>query len=147
MATSLISRTTFARTIQQFCSRSGWKLADITDHKAILRFTMPSGRNQTMFIMRYDTTLEFSVPSMMIFDSDDVLPHPLSTTFLRRNAKNKIGFWCIEQIGGKYVYSYMHNAELALIDAAYFSRVVQALITACDELEGILMRVVQGNMD
>ncbi len=137
---ALFSGTNFANTIKKYCGANGWKIADLNSERAILRFSMSSGRDQTLYIVRYQSTLEFSVPSMAQFDSDDNIPHFLSTLLLKRSSENKFGFWCIEQIGGKQVYSYMHNAEMQLIDSGYFANVVRALVTECDDFEGILIR-------
>jgi hypothetical protein len=54
---------------------------------------------------------------------------------LGQNAKFKIGFWCIEQISNKQVYSIMHNAEISLIDVNYFKKVVIKLVQECDSFE------------
>lgn len=140
---SLFSGVNFSSTIKKYCATNGWKIADLNNERAILRFSMNSGRNQTLYILRYESTLEFSVPSMAVFDSEDRIPHFLSTLLLRRNSENKFGFWCIESIGGKYVYSYMHNAEMQLMDSNYFAKVVRALINECDDLEGILIKLLR----
>ena len=62
---------------------------------------------------------------------------------LKRSSQRKLGFWCIEEIGSKHVYSCMHNAEMQLIDSDYFGRVVRALISECDDFEGILFDMVR----
>jgi len=139
---ALFSGVNFAGTIRRYCGANGWKIADLNNERAILRFSMNSGRNQTLYIIRYESTLEFSVPSIAGFDSEDSIPHFLSTLLLKRSSENKIGFWCIEKIGGKHVYSCMHNAEMQLIDSNYFARVVRALISECDDFEGILLRLL-----
>ena len=97
---SLFSGVNFAGTIKKYCSAIGWKIADLNDKRGILRFSMESGRNQTLYIIRYESTLEFSVPSIAAFDSEDNIPHHLSTILMKRSAERKIGFWCIEKIGG-----------------------------------------------
>lgn len=135
---ALFSGVNFSSTISQYCSANGWKIAELDSKKAKLRFDMASGRVQTLFIFRYESTLEFSVPSMAIFDSEDDIPHYLSTLLLIRSSERKIGFWCIERIGGKHVYSCMHNAEMQLIDKDYFADVVRALVTECDDFEKVL---------
>jgi hypothetical protein len=140
---ALFSSVNFSNTIKKYCSANGWKIAELNNERAILRFSMNSGRNQSLFIIRYESTLEFSVPSIAVFDSEESIPHYLSTILLKRSSQVKIGFWCIEEIGGKQVYSYMHNAELQLIDSNYFARVVRALITECDNLEGILLQLLK----
>lgn len=140
---SLFSGVNFANTIKKYCAANGWKIADLNNQRAILRFGMSSGRTQTLYIIRYDTTLEFSVPSMLEFDSEDSIPHFLSTILLKRSAEKKIGFWCMEKIGGKFVYSCMHNAEMQLMDSNYFAKVIRALINECDDFEGVLMQILR----
>jgi hypothetical protein len=128
----------FKRTIQRYCDDQRWTVADINDQMAKLKFRMSSGRIQIVYIIKYDNTLEFSCPSGIGFDSSDEMPHRGSTYLLLRSRELKIGFWCIEKIGTKFVYSFMHNAELSLIDSAYFGRVVKALTEECDRFEGSL---------
>lgn len=136
---ALFSGVNFKSTVQKYCAQNGWKIAEINNERAILKFGMESGRSQTLYIIRYASTLEFSVPSIAIFDSEDSVPHYLSTLLLKRNSEKKIGFWCIEQIGGKHVFSFMHNAELQLLTSDYFGSVVRVLIGECDNFEGVLL--------
>jgi len=140
---ALFSGVNFANTIKKYCAANGWKIADLNDKRAILRFSMSSGREQTLYIIRYESTLEFSVPSMATFDSEDDIPHFLSTLLLKRNSELKIGFWCIEKIDRKHVYSCMHNAEMQLIDSSYFGKVVMALVKECDDFEGVLIEMLE----
>ncbi|WP_090207239.1 hypothetical protein [Ectothiorhodospira magna] len=135
---SLFSGVNFASTMNNYCNANGWKIDSLNERKAVIKFGMSSGRKQTLYVIRYESTLEFSVPSMAIFDSENDIPHYLSTLLLKRNAERKIGFWCIEKIGSKHVYSVMQNVEMKLIDSNYFSRVVKALINECDDFEGSL---------
>ncbi len=139
---NLFSGVNFATTVQRYCDGIGWKIADLNSKRAMLRFNMDSGRQQTLFILRYESTLEFSVPSVLAFDSDADIPHVLSTLLLQRNAERKIGFWCLEQINNKHVYSCMHNAELQLLNQDYFAAVVRALITECDDFEGVFFKMI-----
>jgi hypothetical protein len=132
----LFAGANFERTIQKYCEDQSWKLADLNERRAILQFTMESGRTQTLYIIKYDTTLEFSVPSALSYPSTDDVPHYVSTLLLQRNSQKKIGFWCIEEIQGKKTYSCMHNAEMNLLNSDYFGSVVSALIQECDEFEG-----------
>lgn len=138
----LFSGVNFSATISRYCARQGWQVAGLNDRRAVLKFTMDSGREQTLYVIRYDTTLEFSVPSMFGFDSDDDIPHFLSTLLLKRSRERKVGFWCIETIDGRQVYSCMHNAEIQLIDADYFALVVRGLIWECDEFEAEVTRLL-----
>ncbi|WP_013325250.1 hypothetical protein [Gloeothece verrucosa] len=131
----IFSSNRFRSTIQGYCREIGWNILDINDNKAVLVFQMSSGNSQTLYIIRYENTLEFSCPSGVKFDDIDDIPHQLSTWLLIKNSKFKIGFWCIEEIGGRQVFSIMHNAEMSLIDVNYFNKVVLKLINDCDEFE------------
>ncbi|MDH7569920.1 MAG: hypothetical protein QHJ73_10080 [Armatimonadota bacterium] len=135
---SLFSGANFRVTMRRYCQKNGWKILDLDDRRCILSFHMESGRTQILYVIRYDTTLEFSVPSMAAFDNVEDIPHYVSTMLLQRNKEPRIGFWCIEKIGEKHVFSVMHNAEMPLIDAEYFGRVVLFLVHECDVFEGFL---------
>lgn len=135
---SLFSGVNFTNTINNYCRQIGWRVADLNSQRAILKFDMNSGRKQTLYIIRYETTLEFSVPSIAQFDSVDDIPHYLSTLLLKRSADRKFGFWCIEEIGNRQVFSHMHNAEIELLNVSYFQKVVNALVNECDDFEGLL---------
>jgi len=132
---SLFSGVNFKKTVRNYCSSIGWDIADLTDKKAVLDFEMESGRAQRLYIIRYDSTLEFSVPSIYNFESEDEIPHFISTILMQKNSTKKIGFWCIEEISDKHYYSVMHNAEIELMNEEYFSTVVRTLINDCDEFE------------
>lgn len=140
--TDLFAGVNFKSTIQKYCTQLGWKIADLTEKKAVMHFDMESGRTQTLYIIKYDTTLEFSVPSEIAFQDEDNLPHWLSTLLLKRNTERKIGFWCIEKINDKHTYECMHNAEMQLIDGEYFGKVVRALINECDDFEGTILKML-----
>ncbi len=139
---SLFSGANFQGTIRRFASDHSWSISDINNKQAVLRFTAGSGNPQILYIVRYDTTLEFSVPSAIMFNSEDEIPHYLSTILLKRNAQRKVGFWCIEEIQNRQVFSCMHNAEMQLIDSKYFRTVIVALIEECDEFEQIIARML-----
>jgi hypothetical protein len=138
---ALFSGVNFSGTIRKYRNANDWTIADLDNKRAVLQFRMASGGRQTLYIIRFESTLEFSVPSMAAFDSEDSIPHYLSTLLLKRSAQSKIGFWCIEKINSRHVYSCMHNAEMDLIDSNYFAKVVRALINECDVFEGILINM------
>lgn len=138
----LFSGVNFQSTIRKYCADQQWKIADLNNRRATLRFTMSSGRNQTLFIIKYDSTLEFSVPSGVSFHTIDQIPYYFSTLLLQKNAQNKIGFWCIETIGDKLTFSCMHNAELELLNSKYFANIVRFLTNECDEFEGEVIRML-----
>lgn len=138
----IFSSSKFRSTIQKYCAEVGWKIYEISDRSATIKFTLDSGNTQTVFIIKYDNTLEFSCPSGLKFDNFDDIPHQISTLLLAENAKNKVCFWCIEKIGEKKVFSIMQNVEISLIDVKYFAWVVRALIRECDEFEQAIEKML-----
>jgi hypothetical protein len=138
----LFSSSNFRSTIQRYCNQLGWSINDINNSRAILKFSADSGNSQTLFIIRYDNTLEFSVPSGLKFYSLEDVPGWMSTMLLSRNSQFKLGFWCIEKISNQQVFSMMHNAEISLINVDYFRQVVLKLVNDCDEFEGSISRVL-----
>lgn len=133
--TTLLSAANFQRTIQKYCAEHGWSINDINDRKAVLKFEADSGRTQIVYIIRFDTTLEFSVPSKFFFANEDEVPHRLSTILLGKNRESKIGFWCIESISDELTFSFMHNQEIHLLDSQHFRFIVRGLVKECDEFE------------
>ncbi|MFN5854651.1 MAG: hypothetical protein ACK456_01915 [Pseudanabaenaceae cyanobacterium] len=140
----LFSSNNYQQTIRRYCNQLGWNISDINTQRTILKFEMESGTTQTVFIIRYDSTLEFSCPSGLKFDAREDVPGWLSTLMLCENASYKVGFWCIENIGGRQVLSIMHNAEISLMDVSYFQKVVMQTVTKCDQLEQTVAKALRG---
>ncbi|BAZ04174.1 hypothetical protein [Calothrix sp. NIES-3974] len=140
----LISGSNFVSTIKSYCNSLGWSIYDINNKRAILNFDADSGNTQTLFIIKHENTLEFSVPSGIKYDETGDIPGWLSTALLTQNSQFKVGFWCIEEIGEKHTFSIMHNAELSLINVNYFRLVSLALVKRCDELEQTVARALGG---
>lgn len=109
-----------------------------------MKFEADSGNTQTLFIIRYENTLELSVPSGLKFNSLEDVPGWMSTLLLSRNSQYKVGFWCIEEIEGQNVFSIMHNAEISLINVDYFGKVVLRLVNECDEFEVSVSKALRG---
>lgn len=139
----LFSSSNFRSTIQRYCNQLGWRISDLNDRRAILKFNADSGNTQTLFIIRFENTLEFSVPTGMKFSSTEDVPGWMSTMLLCKNTKYKIGFWCIEDLDGQQVFSVMHNAEISLINVEYFRSVVLKLVSECDGFEEAVARVLR----
>lgn len=131
----LFSSFKFRSTIEGYCRDIGWKISSIDNQIAVIRFDMESGSTQTLFIVKYDSTLEFSCPSGLKFDDIDDIPHNLSTFLLGKNAEYKLGFWALQKIGEKQTFSIIHNAEMSLIDVNYFRKLLIILVEKCDEFE------------
>ena len=131
----------FSAFINRMCAASNWAVRELDDEHAIIEFTLDQTRSQTLFIFSFGDELEFSVPSFAAFDSLEDVPHFISSTLLQVNAKTKIGFWCLEQIGNKMVFSYMHNAQMDLVDEKQFIDIVMTLVQRVDEFETLLMKM------
>ncbi|AFZ09921.1 MULTISPECIES: hypothetical protein [Oscillatoriales] len=131
----LFSSFKFRSTIEGYCRDIGWNISRIDNEIAVIKFDMESGTTQTLLIVKYDSTLEFSCPSGLKFDDIDDVPHNLSTFLLGKNAEYKLGFWALQKLGGKQTFSIIHNAEMSLIDVNYFGRVIIRLIQECDDFE------------
>ena len=139
----LFSSSNFGSTIRRYCNQLGWKINDLNDRRSILKFTAESGNTQTLFIIRFENTLEFSVPSAVKFYTTDEVPGWMSTMLMCKNSEYKIGFWCIENIDGRKVFSMMHNAEMSLINVDYFKTVVLKLVNDCDEFEQAVVQALR----
>lgn len=131
----------FKRAIKTYCEENEWNLIEADEDRAEVVYKIPGGLIKPLYISRHDSTVEFAVPSIVAFKLEEELPDSLSTIFLRRNSQKKIGFWCIDEIKGKFVYSCMHNVELKLLDSQYFARIVQGLIEECNAIEAIIKDV------
>jgi hypothetical protein len=138
----LFSGNNYQSTIRRYCDHLGWSIHDINDQRTILKFTASSGTSQTVFILRYETTLEFSCPSGVKFSNRENVPGWMSSLLLGENSKYKLGFWCIENISSQEVFSIMHNAEISLIDVNYFQRVIFQLVEECDKFEQSISRAL-----
>lgn len=125
----------FEATILELAGANGWVVHDLNAKRAVIKFDLASGRTQTLYVIDLGEVVELSVPSVMVYDTVDEVPHDLAVTCLRRSAKTKVGFWCLEQIEGKQAFSFMWNLQLRQLDAVTFGDVVRALVVGCDELE------------
>jgi len=129
----------FEARVPRWVAANGWVLHDLNAKRAVLKFDLPSGRTQTLYVIDLGLVVELSVPSVLVFDSIDQVPIDLAVTCLRRNAKNTVGFWCLERIEGKQVFSCMWNLPHRLLDDRTFGEVVRELVVLCDELESAVV--------
>ncbi len=131
----------FVDFIHHMCEAHGWKTRELDNEHAVLEFTVDQSRSQTLFVFGFDEDVEFSVPSFAAFDTMDKVPHLISSSLLQVNAKMKIGFWCMETIGEKLVFTCMHNAKMSQIDDQLFSDIVKTLVQRVDEFENLLVKM------
>ena len=128
----------FQARMQALVAANGWVAFALNDKRVVLKFDVPSGRTQTLYAIDIGDVVELSVPSVLVFDTVDDVPHDLAVTCLRRSAKTMVGFWCLEQIEGKQAFSFMWNVQLRHLDAETFGEVVRTLVVGCDKLESDL---------
>ncbi|HKS26634.1 MAG TPA: NUDIX domain-containing protein [Pyrinomonadaceae bacterium] len=133
----------FKRAVKTFCEEHQLELADVDADYAEVTFVIPVDREKRLHLARYDSTVEFSLPGFTASESEDELSGVLSTHLLMRNARKKVGFWCIDKVKDKFVYSFMHNAELKLLDSEHFFRIVSGLAAECEALEELIIEVTK----
>jgi hypothetical protein len=134
-------QTDFLDFITRMCGAQNWKITESDNEHAIIQFAVNEARSQTLFIFSFDDALEFSVPSFAAFDSLEDVPHLISSTLLQVNAKTKIGFWCLEQIGDHHVYTFMHNTSITGMTESVFGEIATALIQRVEEFENLLTQM------
>jgi hypothetical protein len=127
--------------ITKMCEAHQWKIKELDDEHVVIQFAVNETRSQTLFIFGFDNSLEFSVPSFAAFDSLENLPHLISSTLLQVNAKTKIGFWCLEQIGDQLVYTFMHNTSMDNVTEEIFGEIVTSIIQRVEEFESLLIKM------
>ncbi len=132
----------FQESILAYCAAQEWQVSEVDGNHAVVNVTLPSGRQQTLYAIRYGETLEFSAPSAAGFDREEQIPHFLSTLLLEINARNRLGFWCIERIEEKLVYSCMYNLEARLLDQNIFGQIARALTGQCARFEDTLQAIL-----
>jgi hypothetical protein len=128
----------FQDLVKAYCNSLDWSIAESNEYMARLMFRLESGREQHVYIIAYNTTIEFSVPSEISFDNEESIPHLVSTVLLMQNAKAKLGAWVIETINNRPVFSIMHNIEMQDLNKDAFERTVQTLVMKCDEFEEMI---------
>ena len=133
----------FKLAIATYCEEHKWVLSAVNEERAEMEFPLANGELKLLNIKRYDSTLEFSVPSFAAFGAESDIPGVLSTVLLERNSETKIGFWCIDKVGDKSVYTCMNNIELKLLDSAHFAAIIKGLIDECDDIEETLRALLK----
>lgn len=134
----LFAAENFIPTMESYCKQAGWEIANKNDEQIILVFEMASGREQFVSIVRYDDILEFTVPTSFESETEEEIPHELSTALMKQNAGMSFGFWAIKKINDKFIFCIMHNLPFDIITIDYFKTVVTAMYNECEELEEFL---------
>lgn len=133
----------FKRAVKTYCEEHHLELTDIDEDHGEVMFVIPVDRKKRLHLARYDSTVEFSLPGFNSFEAEEELPGILSTHLLLRNARKKVGFWCIDKIKDRFVYSFMHNAELKLLDSQHFFNIVSGLTAEAEALEELIREVTK----
>ena len=133
----------FKNDMKSYCRQAGWSIDSIEDDHLTIRFSMESGREQIVYIINYNSIIEFSVPSIAMFNNQDDIPHNISTELLQKNSKFGIGAWSIETIGENYVYSVMYNCTLEELGGELFEKVVLTLRDECDTFDCVVQEILE----
>ncbi len=133
--TASLTPSTFEAAIRRYCEEYGWEIDQFTNDIAVLNFESDSGTVQTVAIFPLKDMVSFVAHSDLGFDSDDDIPHRLSTHLLRSNSGLLLGSWSIDDIHSKSVFALKHDDEMRVMDAHRFERIVRYLVKACGEFE------------
>ena len=136
------SSSGFKGTVEGYCKAIGWKIAEIDNDHAVIKFDMNSGRTQSCLITKSDTNFNFLVVSLFKFDSEDKIPHYLSTVLMKRNAQIMIGKWGVNDVNGTHIFTVGHSVDVGLCNQEFFRKSVLILVKECDDLEGVLLKMI-----
>jgi hypothetical protein len=139
----LFGGSPFKTQVQDYCTKAGWKVSEIDNDHAVVKFDMPSGRTQSCLITKNnDENISFLVVSMFKFDSEDKVPHVLSTILMKRNTAIMVGKWGINVVGETHVFTVGHTIDSRLTNPEHFKKTVLIVIKECDDLESVLLKMV-----
>ncbi|WP_405593845.1 hypothetical protein OG741_37645 [Streptomyces sp. NBC_01410] len=124
----------FESQVQQLARLSHVNLANVTSVGASAKYRF-GDYVQTVMIVPYDGLWEFSCLTVFASSDLDGFPKMLLADTLRKNAKVKTGFWCIEDIKDRKVLSYMHNHQEADLSPKRFSDICYDVTHHVQELE------------
>ncbi|MEB3339540.1 hypothetical protein [Okeania sp.] len=140
-----MAQQSFEHLVKNNSAKAGWNISKLNDKQAMLKFIMDSGRVQRVYITKFDSILEFSVPSAAVFECLDDIPNLISSILLTKNTQYKIGEWFVENIQDKLVYSIIQNVNIDSINFGYFISLVHFLVSECDKFDGFLAELYQYN--
>lgn len=125
----------FKQAIKTYCEEDRLHLLEVNEDYAELEYRM-DGRNSTnIHVTRRGSTIKFSVFNPTAFDEDSPAD-AFSTILLRLNSQSKVGFWCVERIKNKVIYSFANSVELKLLNSCSFVENIVGLIKECDRFLG-----------
>ncbi|MCX6082109.1 MAG: hypothetical protein NTW32_21485 [Chloroflexi bacterium] len=106
----------FEKIIQDFAEHLEWEI-DWNSENASVDFEIEPGEVQTVFITNNGETVEFDVFSKYYFESEEDIPHPVSTQLLMRNTDLEVGAWVLEKLDDGWHFSVMYNEDLDTLDS------------------------------
>lgn len=138
--------SSFEARIRTLAYQADLKVSGTTGRSAKLLFTFDVNgllTRQTVWIIPYDETWEFSCLSFIKERNPEAIPKVLLIYALQENSTNKRGFWTLNHYenSGNHVLEYMDNIAGALLTPAEFSNICWAVAKAVDGLERMLRRM------
>jgi 8-oxo-dGTP pyrophosphatase MutT (NUDIX family) len=127
--------TYFKHAIKSYCDESPLNLLQVDEDYAELEYRMANGDDRHIHITRCGSIIKLSIYSPIIKSEGSA--DSFSSLLLRLNSQNEIGFWCIEQVKDKALYSLTNSVQLKLSDSRHFVEIIAGLIGECDAIEGI----------
>lgn len=129
----------FKYAIRTFCDENQMNLLEGDENQVEVIYGAEAKDGRRIHITRRDSTIKLSVSSSLAESEDPA--SDIATILLRLNSQNKIGFWGMEQVKDKVIYSLASSAQLKLLDSRQFAEIIDGLIKECDALDGIPEKV------
>jgi 8-oxo-dGTP pyrophosphatase MutT (NUDIX family) len=125
----------FKYAIKTFCDENQLELLEGDEDHAEIVYRTKAKDSRHVHVTRRDSTIKLYVSGSLVESEDPV--NTFATMLLRLNSQNKTGFWCMEQVKDKAVYSLTSSVPLKLLDSYHFAEIIEGLIAECDALDEI----------
>lgn len=123
----------FKQAVKTFCDENRLNLLEADEDYARLEYRVSGKDVKNIRLTRLGSTIKFQIHSPVVKRA--LTNHAFSINLLRLNARNRTGFWCIEQDGRDSSYCLTNNAQLKLLDSRHFAEIIAGLIAECGALE------------
>jgi hypothetical protein len=126
----------FQEAVEDACDAAEWEIDEIDDLQACIKYVASSGALFAVQVVCAEARLLFILSSKYSYDSEDDVPHPISTTLLLQNSGPRIGWWCMNrQDDGQCTFMLTHEEPFQDLDVSRFIKIIQHLAAELDEFE------------
>jgi hypothetical protein len=128
----------FEALMMGYIENNHWDNYEIDDDLVSIEFEAESGNTQTIYCSLHEDTVEFDIPSAIVYDSLEQVDINIAMHQLTRNSQLRIGFWVLEEIEDKFCFSLMWNMPLEMLEVLnddWFSQSIFDMIMEVDLFE------------